>query len=171
VIQRVEADEIYLVAHSMGSRALTGVFPDVYAEIEPQYRDRIKEVILAAPDIDATVFKTQIAPGLQETKVPLTVYASQLDRALAFSRTVHGYPRLGDSAKNIADLAGVEAIDAGEVSTEFLNHSLFADQPTIINDLLEIFDLRRRADARSTVAPVATDPRYWRVVADRDVVE
>jgi esterase/lipase superfamily enzyme len=167
LIEKAEAKEIYLVAHSMGTRALTGIFSELYSELAPGARPRIKEVILAAPDIDRKVFETQIAPRMVETKVPVTIYASAEDLALAASKQFHGYPRLGDSAELAATIDGIEAIDASGVSTEFLNHALFAEQPTIIRDILELVDLRLRADKRSSVQPVPAVNRYWRVVPEK----
>lgn len=69
------AEQIYLVAHSMGNRALTTAVADVYREA-PDVNARIKEVILAAPDIDADVFKRDIAPALIGDGQLVTLYAS-----------------------------------------------------------------------------------------------
>ena len=79
-----DAENIYLTAHSMGSRGLTRAFTELVAE-KPALRTRFREVILAAPDIDAEVFKRDIAPKL----APATLYASSQDKALELSRKFH----------------------------------------------------------------------------------
>ena len=81
------AQRIYLIAHSMGSRALTRALGAVLAA-HPEIRNRLKEVILAAPDIDADVFSRDIAPALARYGSPVTLYASSTDRALAVSRGI-----------------------------------------------------------------------------------
>jgi len=60
-LTRTEADDIYLVAHSMGNRGLTKALIELMNE-NPELKDKITEVILAAPDIDADVFRRDIAP-------------------------------------------------------------------------------------------------------------
>ena len=49
-VEQTDAKNIYLVAHSMGSRALTGAVASLISEA-PQFKKRFKEIILAAPDI------------------------------------------------------------------------------------------------------------------------
>ena len=54
-LTKTKADDIYLVAHSMGNRGLTKALIDLMNE-HPELKDKITEIILAAPDIDADVF-------------------------------------------------------------------------------------------------------------------
>ncbi len=120
------AEQIYLVAHSMGNRALTTAVADVYREA-PDVKERIKEVILAAPDIDADVFKRDIAPALIGDGQAVTLYASSKDWALKASKKFHGYVRAGDSGASLTVVPGVTTVDSSEVDTDFLGHSYFAD--------------------------------------------
>lgn len=54
---------VYVVAHSMGNRVLTRGFKALLDEDFDKGR-AFKEIVLAAPDIDANVFKRDIAPGI-----------------------------------------------------------------------------------------------------------
>jgi len=126
---------IYVIAHSMGNRVFTRGFKALLAE-DPAKRLPFKQLVLAAPDIDADVFKREIAPAILGQGPRVTLYASSNDKALAASRGVHGgYLRLGESGKDIVVLAGLDTVDASGVSTEFLGHSYFGDSGTVMSDL------------------------------------
>ena len=95
-LSKSKAEDIYLVAHSMGNRGLTRAIVAVMKE-HPELKSKIKEIILAAPDIDADVFKNEIAPQMvSETKKPITLYVSADDMALKASKLLLGNPRAGD---------------------------------------------------------------------------
>lgn len=144
-----EADNVFLIAHSMGNRALIRAYIDVVKSI-PSYGVKIKEVILAAPDIDADVFKRDIAPALAESGSPVTLYASSRDIPLKVSRVIHGgHPRAGDSGDDIIVISGIETIDATEVETSFLSHSYYADDRSVLSDMFYIINQGLRATERS----------------------
>ena len=126
---------IYVIAHSMGSRVFTRGFKALLAD-DPSKRLPFKQIVLAAPDIDADVFRREIAPSILGVGPRVTLYASSNDKALAASRGVHGgYLRLGESGKDIVVLRGLDTVDASAVSTEFLGHSYFGDSDTVMSDL------------------------------------
>ena len=66
-VSKTAAKNIYLIAHSVGSRALTEALISLVRK-NPEFKNRFKEVILAAPNIDADIFKNQIAPALKIAK-------------------------------------------------------------------------------------------------------
>lgn len=158
---RSDARNIYLIAHSMGNRALTRAIASLLTE-KPQIRERLKEVILAAPDIDAEVFKRDIAPALAAAGRPVTLYASSEDLALIASKTVNGYPRAGDSGRGLVIAPGIETIDATRVDTSFLGHSYFAETQSVLSDMFYLIRDGKRADDRFGLYPVDTENgRYW----------
>jgi len=137
-LEKSDADNVYLIAHSMGNRALASAYIDVMKK-KPIYRDRVKEVILAAPDIDAKTFKRDIAPALVGIGAPVTLYASSEDIPLKASKAVHdGYARAGDSGDDLIVISGIETIDATNVDTSFLGHSYYADERSVISDMFYI---------------------------------
>jgi esterase/lipase superfamily enzyme len=158
---RSEAQNVYLIAHSIGNRALTRAVASLLKD-RPDLRSRLKEVILAAPDIDAEVFKRDIAPALTAAGRPVTLYASSEDQALAASRTVHGYPRAGESGAGLVIVPGIETVDATRVATDFLGHSYFADTTSILSDMFYLIREGKRADRRFGLRPVDKPAgRYW----------
>lgn len=158
---RSGAQDVYLVAHSMGNRALTRVLADLL-EARPQVRERLKEIILAAPDINVDIFKQQIYPALAKAARPITLYASSEDVALKASKGFHDFPRLGDSRPAPVLLPGVESIDATGVDVSFLAHSYFAETSAVLYDLRRLIGDGMRAAKRTGLAVVETGPQpYW----------
>lgn len=159
-LARSEAQDVYLIAHSMGNRAMTRAVASLVAD-KPALRGRIKEVILTAPDIDADVFQRDIAPALTAAG-PVTLYASSGDLALVASKKVHGYRRAGDSGQGLLVIPGVETIDATSVDTSLLGHSYFAETSTVLSDLFSLIRNGQRADQRFGLRRVdAQAGRHW----------
>jgi esterase/lipase superfamily enzyme len=155
-----QAAQVYLVGHSMGSRGLARAVADLLAT-QPQLAQKITELILSAPDIDAAIFEHDIAPKLAGARNPVTLYASSQDLALAASKAVHGYPRAGDSGAGMLIVAGVETIDATGVDTSFMKHAYFAEKRSALSDMFYLIRNQARADQRF-LDPVDTlAGRYW----------
>ncbi len=158
---RSEVQNVYLIAHSMGNRALTRAVASLLAE-KPSLGQRLKEVILTAPDIDAEVFKRDIAPALTRPGRPITLYASSEDLALAASKKVHGYPRAGDSGQGLVLVPGIETIDATGTDTSLLGHSYFAETRSVLSDIFYLIRNGQRAEQRFGLQRVDTQAgKYW----------
>ena len=132
-----EATSIYLVAHSMGNRALTGALQDIIAESGRGPVPHFREVILAAPDVDAGVFR-QLAAAIESSADRVTLYASSKDKALHASKTVHDFPRAGESGTNIVLVKGIDTIDVSSLDTDFLGHSYVAENSSVISDIFHL---------------------------------
>lgn len=160
-VARTGAEQIYLIAHSMGNRALTRAFANLVSE-KPALRERFRELILTAPDIDAEVFKRDIAPQIAGQETGVTLYSSSEDKALQLSKTFHGYPRAGDSGLGLVLVPGIETIDAANVDTSFLGHSYFAEARSVLSDIFYLIRDGKRADERFSLSPVEGPAgRYW----------
>ena len=156
-----DAQCVYIIAHSMGNRALTRAVASLLAE-KPSLKERLKEVILTAPDIDADVFKRDIAPALAASGRPITLYASKNDIALLASKKVHGSPRAGDSGQGLIVLSPIETVDASDVDTSLLGHSYFAESRSVLSDIFYIIRNNQRADSRFGLSGINTkEGRYW----------
>lgn len=155
---------LYLIAHSMGGRPMTGAVAELLRE-HPEFRPRIRELILAAPDIDAKVFKTEIAPALTSEgagqKLSVTLYASKHDRALRFvTEHVDDLPRIGDASEDIPVLPGIQTIDASEVDTSFSGHCYYAECRSVISDIFYL--LRQNPEDRFGLRrEKGRDGEYW----------
>jgi esterase/lipase superfamily enzyme len=164
ILRRPEARNVYIVAHSMGNRALTKSLGALLTE-KPDFKSKVKEIILAAPDIDADTFKREIAPALVTSGCPITLYASADDFALQMSMTFHGYPRLGAGGQNRVVMPGVETVDATGVDASFLGHSYYGSVRPVLSDISGILHNGWRAAQRvTTLSQTGVPPSaYWTV--------
>lgn len=148
-LQESSANNIYLIAHSMGNRIMLAALQDLMLR-EPQlFRNRhVREIVLTAPDISVADFKTRIAPVING-KLNVTLYASSNDRALELSQRLNRNMRAGQAGPGMLLMRGVETIDATGVSTDFLGHSYFASEGTVMSDLHYLFVDSMRASKRA----------------------
>jgi len=135
--QGAKAKSVYLVAHSMGSVALTNALHDLALEMKEARKPVFDEVILAAPDIDRVEFRKLFAEFKRIT-ARTTLYASSRDQALIVSREVNGYIRAGDSTGGILTLPGLDSIDVSRLDTDLIGHSYFGDNKSVISDIYRL---------------------------------
>ncbi|KRE08568.1 hypothetical protein ASE61_03050 [Bosea sp. Root670] len=125
-----------ILAHSMGTLLTLETLRQAAIRGDGTFGGKLRDVMLAAPDVDLDVFKTQ----MREIRRPVTVFVSADDRALDFSRRFAGdKKRLGavssKDTETIAELEklGVRLIDLSEVSSgDSLNHAKFASSPKVV---------------------------------------
>jgi esterase/lipase superfamily enzyme len=161
VARRSGAKSVHLIAHSMGNRALTSALHTLSLELGQQARI-FRDVILTAPDIDAEVFRREIAPAIVKTADRVTLYASSKDEALALSKKFHGYARAGDSGDDLVVVPGVDTIDVSEVNTGLLGHTYYGDNDTVLADLAQLIREARPPEQRPWLREVQAGPlRYW----------
>jgi esterase/lipase superfamily enzyme len=146
------AEAINLVGHSMGTRAVTNVVREFARESEEQ-GTIFHQVVLAAPDIDAEVFRRDLAPALARTAERVTLYASSNDQALLASRKLHAYPRAGESGPNLVVTPGIDTIDVSAIDTSFLGHSYYGDNDSIISDLFRLVHEALPPERRERLQP------------------
>ena len=161
VTHRSGAQSVNLIAHSMGNRALTKALQELSLELGEEKR-LFNQVILAAPDVDAGVFKKQIAPAITKTANQVTLYASSNDRALIASKEVHGHPRAGESGENIVVAEGIDTIDVSSLETDMLGHSYYGDNNSVVADIFVLLHEAEPWDKRPWLRPtLLRDLRYW----------
>ncbi|WP_170975898.1 alpha/beta fold hydrolase [Rhizobium sp. FY34] len=107
---------IDIFAHSMGAWLTMETLRQIALSKDAKTLDRIGTVVLAAPDIDFDVFRTQISQ-LGALRGRLTVYVSSNDRALQISRRLFGGKiRTGETTDPAQFQAlGIEAHDISAV--------------------------------------------------------
>ncbi|MBH8569228.1 alpha/beta hydrolase [Microvirga sp. STS02] len=168
-LTRTNAQQVYIIAHSMGNRLVARAVRDLVLE-RPLLAAKVQELILAAPDIDAAVFNRNIAPVLARSRIHTTLYASSGDKALKASRLAHGrYARLGlVDAQVPYTMRGMETIVASEADPEALGlnfglgHSYIADVPLVLTDLGGLIVGRKRPDQRPSLTKVSVGGKsYW----------
>jgi esterase/lipase superfamily enzyme len=131
------ADRVIIIGHSMGTRGVTRVLEELSRE-RPQVTARISALILAAPDIAASIFNNDIAPKLRRMARSTTLYASSTDRALQVSHQVAGDYALGDARGGVRIYRDMVSIDATKAGTDFLGHSAYGNSPHVLRDIASI---------------------------------
>lgn len=155
------ATSVHLIAHSMGNRALTAALREMHYELDDQC-PKFRDVILTAPDIDADVFRRDLAPAMVQTAERVTLYASSNDEALVLSKKVHGYPRAGDSGDGLVAVQGIDTIDVSAVDTSLLGHSYYGNNRSVLGDLYELLNKGTPPDARTYLRPMQLgEVQYW----------
>ena len=90
-----EVKEINILAHSMGTWIAVEALRQAKMKGHGTFRGKLADVLLASPDIDATVFRTQLEV-IGPLRNPMTVFVSGDDKALSWSRVLAGdVPRVG----------------------------------------------------------------------------
>jgi esterase/lipase superfamily enzyme len=143
---------VYVVAHSMGNRVFSEGMMQL-AEDEPGRRRALREVVMAAPDLDQEEFRQNIAAriGVGASGGPrFTLYANARDMALKLSEALQGGQRLGHGGAALYTQRGLDSVDATAVAKEFfgLNHSYFGDKTTVLADLFHLIRQRTPAAQR-----------------------
>lgn len=162
LLETVAARNIYVVGHSMGNRIIGRGMTTLASDRLAGDLIVFREIVMIAPDIDADVFRQDIAPRLARTGIHATVYASSNDRALMASKAFHGYARAGDAGDGLLVVDGVETVDASEVSGSLLGHSYFAEDRRIMEDIFALLQTSQRAENRFGLEAVETGAgRYW----------
>ena len=160
IAARSGASTVNLIAHSMGNRALTRALQTMASESQ-RGQLPFRQVILAAPDIDAGVFQ-QLAQAIQTTCTKVTLYASSGDIALSASTKFHQNPRAGQTRPKVVVVPGIDTIDASALDTGFLGHSYFAENTSILSDIIRLFRFGKSPGERCGMTPnPQTDPQYW----------
>ncbi|WP_353646094.1 alpha/beta hydrolase [Mesorhizobium sp. WSM2239] len=130
--------EVSVLAHSMGNWLALESLRQM-AIRNGRFPPKFKNVMLAAPDVDVDVFRSQIA-DMGAPRPQFTLFVSRDDRALAVSRRVWGdVTRLGsidpeqepyrtELAANNISVIDLTKIKAGDD----LHHSKFAESPEIV---------------------------------------
>ncbi len=134
-----KVSEISILAHSLGN------YVAVESLRQMAIRDKglpakIKDIMLASPDIDVDVFRRQIAEIENGHKsAPITLFVAQDDKALGLSQLIAGdEPRLGavdpthEPYRSELEQANVRVIDLTSLATDDpARHSKFASADVV----------------------------------------
>lgn len=169
--ERKWVKEIVIVSHSLGARLVVPAISYVDRTSSSADSSNISNVILASPDIDRETFERDIEEEvLAARRVAvgrrITIYVSHADKALAASREVHGYPRLGSpfcfspfeaaelKAKGLpircyaAAIPGLTVIDTTDVSRTATGHSNFLRSAVACRDFIDVAQGKRTRPER-----------------------
>jgi esterase/lipase superfamily enzyme len=175
-----DLEELKLIAHSRGTDVLTSALRELYIETRASGKDfrtvyRIKNVVLAAADLDLQVVSQRIAAeyvglGVERT----TLYVSPVDKAIGFSNLLFMSARrmgqvqpedLTDEQRQfIEQVARTQLIDA-RVPTGFIGHAYFYRHPAVSSDLVLL--LRYQLEPGSPGRPLhKRGANFWQITPD-----
>lgn len=130
--------DITVMAHSMGSWLTVEALRQM-AIRDGRVTPKIRNVILASPDLDVDVFGQQMAE-IGHPRPAFTLFVSQDDRALNLSRRISGnVDRLGqvdprvEPYRSAFEKAGITVLDLTALQGgDALNHGKFAESPEVV---------------------------------------
>ena len=167
VARQSGAKSVHLIAHSMGNRALTSALRELAMEQKAEC-PKFREVVLTAPDVDADLFRRDLAPAIAGIASRVTLYASSNDEALVASRIVHGYRRAGESGERVVVVPGVDTVDVSEVDTSLIGHSYYGSNSSVLADLFELMQGSKPADQRMWLSSMRLGAmKYWKFLRAR----
>jgi esterase/lipase superfamily enzyme len=123
-----------LFAHSMGAFLVMEGLVDAQLSGRLDQRGLIDTIMLASPDIDIDVFRSQVAvlpPAILEK---IFVLISEDDQALRISRVIAGgVPRVGAADAEELEALGLTVIDLSEIDDSNAgSHTKFAGSPAVV---------------------------------------
>ncbi|MCW2286478.1 esterase/lipase superfamily enzyme [Rhodoblastus acidophilus] len=129
---------VHILAHSMGTWLTMETLREAALSGSPDLNGKLGQVLLAAPDIDLSVFRQQIS-RLDASK--FSVFVSKGDRALQLSAGLQGDRRLGslDPGSNrdreLIDGLGVSVYDISAFSSGLIGHDNYANAPAVVSQI------------------------------------
>jgi len=141
--------DITVLAHSMGAWLAVESVRQL-AIRNGRVPAKIRNVVLASPDIDVDVFRQQVV-AMGRSRPRITVFVSRDDRALALATSLSGgVDRLGavdyarEPYRTELQQTGVTLVDLSELrGSDPLNHAKFADSPDVVQLLGRVIDGQR----------------------------
>jgi esterase/lipase superfamily enzyme len=175
-----ELEELNLIAHSRGTDVLTSALRELYIETRAAGHDfrtvyRIKNVVLAAADLDLEVVTQRLAAeyvGLGTERT--TIYVSNVDKAIGFSAFLFtSLSRIGqlrpedlmdEERQHLERVARTQLIDA-RVPTGLIGHAYFYRHPAVSSDLVLV--LRYQLEPGSPGRPLhKRGANFWQITPD-----
>lgn len=146
---------IHVLAHSMGAWLAMEALRESAIGNPRLLSGKLGNVMLAAPDIDFSVFRQQMAKIGPQSNV--SVFTSTGDRALSLSsRLVGERLRVGAIDPNRPqdraelDRLGVKVYDLSSISDGWINHGAYATAPSVVRQIGAQLTRPRAEDARTT---------------------
>lgn len=134
ILAKSRAEQVDVLAHSMGT------FLTMEGLVEAQQRgtlgrrNNINTIMLASPDIDIDLFRSQIAQLPKPILNKMFLLVSKDDSALRVSRIIAGgVPRVGATDATELEKLGLTVIDLSEISDSSTgSHSKFTGSPEVV---------------------------------------
>ncbi len=159
--RRSGAEEVHVIAHSMGNRGLLRAVQTIVAEVGQAARVPFGQIVLAAPDVDQELF-ADLSAAYRKLAKRTTLYVSAKDRAVASSELLHDAPRVGFTPP-VTVVPGIDTVEVTNVDVSLLGHGYFAEARDLLHDihklLIDDAPPARRMGLRA--ATTADGRGYW----------
>ncbi|KJS41468.1 MAG: hypothetical protein VR71_19145 [Roseovarius sp. BRH_c41] len=134
ILVRTNAESNDVFAHSMGTFLTMEGLLDQQQKGDLGHRNPINHIMLAAPDIDFDLFRTQLKQLSPEIRKKMFILVSKDDKALRLStRIAGGVPRVGVANTAELESLGLTVIDLSEISDSSSgSHSKYAGSPEVV---------------------------------------
>jgi esterase/lipase superfamily enzyme len=159
-----DVGRIHILAHSLGTWLTMEALREQAIAGSADLNGKLGNVMLAAPDIDLSVFREQIH-HLDPSHI--SVLVSSKDRALSLSSWLAGdRPRLGAlnprraSDRAALDKLGVKVYDLSPESTGLIGHGMYADAPDVVREIGQQIGQSRvqDSDVQAVLGKAPIDP-------------
>lgn len=163
LLQHVAAENIVLMAHSLGSRGVVDALRS-----RRQGDGKFSEAVFVAPDIRRDVFMDNVSM-LQDKVSDITVYMSDNDRVLWISATVNASGRLGLAKEFDIDIDRVSVVDVTPTGTNDISgHMYHMFNPAVVEDLRVLFGVPTEGGNRAYNRVAMETPGFWSLVPVSD---
>jgi esterase/lipase superfamily enzyme len=161
--QQSGAEELHLISHSMGNRALLRVMESLSRDKEFLANKRFGQIVLAAPDVDIDQFQ-RLAKAYTGMGKRTTLYMSPMDLALRASSVIHGYPRVGFFPP-ITVLPHIDTIKVENFDLNLLGHDYYASAEALLYDISQLIKTNADPDIRPRLKRYLTPNMlpYWQI--------
>lgn len=134
ILVRTKGESVDIFAHSMGTFLTMEGLVDAQQAGTLGRRGTINHIMLASPDIDIDLFRTQLAQLAPAIREKMFLLVSKDDSALNVSRRIAGgVPRVGAADAEELEQLGVTVIDLSEINDSSSgSHSKFAGSPAVV---------------------------------------
>lgn len=134
ILTRSKAQSVDVFAHSMGTLLAMEGLVGRQQTGKLNTGKRLDTVMLAAPDIDIDLFRTQLAQLPPQARSSIFLLISERDPALRLSsRIAGGVPRVGAAPLRDLEEFGVTVIDLSAIEDSSSgDHSKFAGSPEVV---------------------------------------
>jgi esterase/lipase superfamily enzyme len=163
--ERSGATAVHIIAHSMGNRGLLRAVNRIAAKAQRRSGKPFGQVILAAADVDADVFR-QLSAAYAEVASRTTLYVSKRDLAVEASRWLHSFPRAGLMPPTLV-LPGIDTINVTNVDLTMLGHGYVAEARDVLTDMHALITHGAPPNERFGLREAKNEEgeRYWLIGA------
>lgn len=154
ILGKTNATSVDVFAHSMGAFLTMEGLVDAQQQGWLGSRNTLDTIMLASPDIDIDLFRTQLAQLPRSVVERMYILASTDDAALRFSRRIAGgVPRVGAANTEELEGLGLTVIDLSQIEDSSSgSHSKFAGSPEVVRLIGKGLNANRRFGETPTPA-------------------